>query len=321
MRAMADLQPVYLVHGEDDARLDAWRLRLRRRAEAELGPGGLESFDARSSTPSEVAASLAALTFATGTRYLLVDDAGAWKPGDIEPITDALGAMPPETVLVLIARGKPLADLVKATQGAGGAVHEYAAPKPWELPKWVIERAGEMRLSMGSEAAKALIDRVGPRQQRLARELEKLSIALHPQSAVTPEDVDSLAAGESSPKVYDLADAVVAGDREATISLAQELRSQGERPSAFVRPIVGRLREVRRVVELLDSGVAETDLAKEMKQPPWRVKKAVALARKADRETLERAICRFAELEASLRGGSALDEETNVTLTLARAAA
>ena len=62
-------------------------------------------------------------------------------------------------------------------------------------------------------------------------------------------------------------------------------------------------------------------MASAMKTPPWRVKKAVALAKRADRETLRRALCTFADLELDLRGGGVLDEETAVTLALARAAA
>ena len=48
---MADLKPVYLVHGDDDAKIDAWRARVRGRAEQEHGPGGLESFDANEAAP------------------------------------------------------------------------------------------------------------------------------------------------------------------------------------------------------------------------------------------------------------------------------
>ena len=44
---MADLKPAYLIHGDDDAKIDEWRTRVRRRAEAEHGPGGLEMFDAQ----------------------------------------------------------------------------------------------------------------------------------------------------------------------------------------------------------------------------------------------------------------------------------
>ena len=316
---MADLKPVYLVCGDDAAKIDAWRTRLRRRAEEELGPGGLETFDARADGAEAVVAALATLTFATGTRYLLAEDVAVWKAAELEPLTTALESMPPDVVLMLIARGKPLKALVKAVEGAGGEVSEYAAPKPWELPKWAIARARELGLILEPEAAKVLVGIVGSGQQRLLREIEKLAIALHPDVTARVEDVEQVAAGDTAPKLYDLADALVAGDLEVTMQLAEELSAQEERPSRFVYPIVGRLREVHRAIELLDAGVPEKDLAKELKAPPWRAKKVVALARRADRQTLERALCRFADLELELRGGGSLDEETAVSLTLARA--
>jgi DNA polymerase-3 subunit delta len=317
---VADLKPVYLVHGDDDSKIDAWRSRVRRRAEAESGPGALESFDARTDEAEAVVASLAALTFATGTRYLMVDDVGAWKAADAAPLVDALESMPPDTVLVLIVRGKPPKRLSTAVEQAGGELRDHPAPKPWELPRWATGRARELGLRLDGEAAKTLVAIVGPGQQQLSRELEKLSIALHPEATATVEDVERLAAGEASPKVYDLADAVVGGNVESAIALAEELSEWGERPSRFVYPIVGRLREVHRAVELLEGGLTEKELSGALKMPPWRAKKVVALARRADREGLERAICRFADLEVELRGGGDLDEATAVTLTLAHAA-
>lgn len=317
---MAALKPAYLVCGDDDAKIDAWRARLRRRAEEENGPGGLEAFDARTADAGEVAASMAAMTFATGTRYLLVDDVGAWKAPDVAPLVDALAAPPPDTVLVLVVRGKPLKGLVKAVEAAGGEVREHAAPKPWELPRWAAGRAGELGLRLDGEAAKALVALAGPSQQRIARELEKLAIGLHPETTARTDDVERFVAGDASPKVYDLADALAGGNREAALDLAEELAERGERPSRFVYPVVGRLREVHRAVELLEAGANEKQLASALRAPPWRVKKVAALARRADRESLERAICRFADLEVDLRGGGSLPEDTAVTLALTNAA-
>lgn len=314
---MADLKPIYLVHGDDDAKIDEWRVRLRRRAEAELGPGGLELFDAASDAPDVVAASLATLTFATGTRYLLADRVGTWKAGPLDPLLSALQSMPPDTVLVLLVRGKPLKGLVTAVETAGGEVRDHAAPKPWEMPRWVISRAQEHGLRLDAEAAKALLGIVGSGQQRLAREIEKLAIALHPETAAGSEDVERIAAGETQPKIYDLADAVVSGDRESALALADDLAAQGERPSRLIYPITGRLREVRRASELLDAGLSDKDLARALRAPPWRAKKVIALARRADRESLARSLCRFADLELAFRGGEALDESTALTLALA----
>src|SRR2546423_10075378 len=141
LRAVAGLKPVYLVCGDDDAKIDAWRARVRRRAEDENGPGALEAFDARAERPDMVAAALTTLTFATGDRYLLADGVDAWKAGELDPLERELAALPEGTVLVLIARGKPPARLAKAVAKAGGEQREYAAPKPWGLPRRVAEPA------------------------------------------------------------------------------------------------------------------------------------------------------------------------------------
>src|SRR3954468_21245212 len=108
---MPALKPAYLISGDDDAKIDAWRARVRRRAEEERGPGGLETFDGRQSEPAEVAGALAMLSFAPPPPSLRGDDVGAGKPAQLEPLEHALGELPPDTVLVLIARGKPLKQL------------------------------------------------------------------------------------------------------------------------------------------------------------------------------------------------------------------
>jgi DNA polymerase III delta subunit len=319
---VAELKPAYLICGDDDAKIDAWRARVRRRAEEERGPGGLDAFDARAAEPGEVVAALTALTFDPGTRYVLVDEVGAWKAAELEPLEAILKDMPPDTVLVAIVRGKALKQLAKAVAAAGGEVREYPAPKPWELPKWIVERGRDLGMQVDQEAAKELVALVGTGQQRLSRELEKIALSIHPNTNVTTADVDALAARDTAPQAYDLADALVAGDLRATLALAEELESHGERPGRLVFPVVRRLREVHRAASLLDQGVPESKVGEALKAPPWLVKKTVARAKKADRAALERAICIFADLEVDMRGGGEvqLDEDTAFSLALARAA-
>ena len=320
---MAELKPLYLVHGDDDARIDAWRSRVRRRAEEERGPGALESFEGRANSPDEVAASLAALTFDTGTRYLLVEGAEVWKAAELGPLESALSEPTPDTVLVLLARGKPLKQLVKLVEKAGGDVREQAAPKSWELPRWAAERAREGGLQLDTEAAKTLVALVGTGQQRLAREIEKFALAVHPSANATAEQVEALAARDAAPQVYDLADAIVAGDLRAALSLAEELEEHGERPARLMFPVVRRLREVHRAASMLESGMPESQAAQALRAPPWLAKKTVARAKKSDRAALERAICVLADLEVELRGGGErpLNEATAFSLALAKAAA
>lgn len=320
---MAELKPVYLIAGDDDAKIDAWRARVRARAERELGPGGLEHFDAKTDGAHAVAGALAAMTFAAGTRYILAEPVEGWKADEIAALEPSLAAMPPDTVLVLIARGKAPAKLAKAVEVAAGEVREYGAPKPWELPKWVIERGREEGLAFDVETAKLLVQKVGPRQQQLQREIEKLRVALHPTGQATPADVDELASGEAQTQVYGLADAIVAADLPAALALAEQLRAADERPTKLTFALVRRLRDVHRASVLLEAGMPEQKVGPALKMPPWAVKRTVAQARKADREVLESALEALADFEVESRGGGErdLDEETAFTMTLAGASA
>jgi len=223
---------------------------------------------------------------------------------------------------VLIARGKAPVKLVKAVEKAGGEARDYGAPKPWELPKWVVARAREEGLAMDADTAKHLVQAVGTRQQQLQREVEKLRIALHPGTHVTAADVDALAAGDVTAQAYDLADAIVVADLPAALALAEQLRAADEAPGKLTYRIVNRLRDVYRAVVLLDAGMPEQKVGGALGMPPWLAKRSIAQARKADREMLERALEALAEFELESRGGGDrdLDEDTAFTMTLASAA-
>ena len=151
---------------------------------------------------------------------------------------------------------------MKAIEKAGGEHREYAAPKPWQMPKWAAERAREEGLHLDQEAAKALVAAVGTRQQRLAREVERLAILAHPRTQLSADEVTRLAAGEAPQQVYDLADALVAGDiRGEPRRSPSGSRAARTAPSKLVYPIVRRLRDVHRAAELLDAGVPEGKVA------------------------------------------------------------
>ena len=321
---MPGLKPVYLVSGDDDVKIDAWRARVRKRADDEGGQGSLEQHEAGVMTPETLAADLAALTFSTGTRYMLIEGVEGWKAAQLDPIERALADMPPETVLVLIARGKAQARLGKAVEKAGGEVRDYEAPNARQLGKWTMERAAEQNLKIDGEGARTLVQLVGPRQQRLAREVERLALLAYPEGRLDAQQIAEMAAGEHELQAYELADAIVDGNERHALAIAERLSAQGETPTRLLYSVVRRLRDVHRAAELLDAGVRENDAAGKLGMPPWLAKRIIAAARKAGRHALEDAICAFAKLEIDLRGGGlradfSLDEDTALSLAIARA--
>ena len=167
--------------------------------------------------------------------------------------------MPPDTVLVAIVRGKPLKQLCKAIEKAGGEVREYAAPKPWELPKWVGRARPRARASRSTRRPPRSWSRwSGTSQQRLSRELEKLALAVHPGTNVDAErrrGAGRRATPRRRPTTWPTRS--WPATCSATLALAEQLESHGERPGRLVFPVVRRLREVHRAAALLDAGMPE----------------------------------------------------------------
>jgi len=171
----------YLIHGDDHGRIGERRSRLRAVAEAESGPGGVEVLEGDACTADAVAASLAAMTFALGRRFVIADGVERWKEGDVAPVATAMASADPETLTVAFfareeGRAKAPAALAKAVEAAGGQVVEEREVKPRDLPRWLVARAAELGITLDVQGARALIAQVGDRRQRLVRELEKLAL-------------------------------------------------------------------------------------------------------------------------------------------------
>jgi DNA polymerase-3 subunit delta len=317
----------YLIHGDDHGRIAERRARLKAMAEAQSGPSGVEVFEGEACAPDVVAAALSAMTFAIGRRFVIADGVERWKDADVEPVAAALTGIDPETLTVTFfgreeGRVKVPAALVKAVKGVGGVVAEEQAVKPRELPGWVVARAGELGLRIDVHGARALIARVGDRQQRLLRELEKIALELGPDASPTAEEIDELCAGSAERKAWTLADAVVAGDREAAMRLLMELRGQGERVPSLMFQIVRRMRDAHEIAAGLEAGESPAQIKGRLRMPPFAADRLIADVRRRDAETFRRALELLADLEAESRGlsGAGLGEETEIVRIVAEVA-
>ena len=321
---MPAFKPAYLIHGDDHGRIAERRARLRTLAEAESGAQGVELFEGERSTPEAVASSLNAMTFALGRRFIIVDAVERWKDRDLDPLEDALKATPPETTVAFFAREdsrvKAPKRLHDAVCKAGGDVSAEESVKPWELPKWVIARGRELGLQIEPDAARALIQHVGDRQQRLLRELEKLALGAAPAGRVELEQIEELTAPSAERRSWSLADAIVGGDPEAATRIYLALRSQGERLPGLIYWIAQRLRTAHDAAAALEAGEPAAKVKRALRMPSRAADQLIADAQRSGAPRLRRAIRQVADLELASRGGGpgVASEDTATLLTIER---
>ncbi len=324
--AEAEIKPAYLISGTDEAKIARTRARLRARAEREGGAGALELFEAgegrRAPDAEALLASLAAISLIAARRYLLVDGVEAWGKKDAEGVAEAIGALPPETTVALVARGKPPAPLAKAVKAAGGELLKFEAPKERELPKQLVADARELGFELDLDAARLLVERLGPRPLRLRNELERLALWSGDDGHVGPEQLEAIIADTSEEAIWSLADAIVEGDEAEVTKVSERLVAQGEalpRVDLLARPPPPP--GPTRLARARGGPASEGGRRRSLHAPVRGASILVSKVKGRSPADLDAAIRALADLELWSRGGSDYDERVALTVALRRALA
>ena len=319
---MAEIKPAYLIAGTDEAKIAETRRRLRTRAEREGGPGALELFEAegrRAPDAEALVSSLAAISLTASRRYLLADGVDAWSKADTDRIVEALSMVPPDTTVALIAHGKPPAKLAKAVEKAGGEKLIFEAPRERDLPKRLVKDAEAMGFTLELDAARLLVDRLGPRPLRLRNELERLSLWLGRGGRVGVAELQEIISDTSEEAIWTLADAITEGDEAGTLRTAEKLVAQGEALPRIIYSLSPRLRQALHAARQLEAGVPPKQIADGLSMHPYAAKMLVSRVRGRSPADIERSIEALADLELWSRGGSDYSEDVAFTLALRRA--
>jgi DNA polymerase-3 subunit delta len=322
---MAEMQPLYLIAGSDQAKIDATRARLRARAEREGGTAALEVFEpgeGRGMPDHEaLLTAIPAMSLMESRRYLLADGIERWRDKQLEPVIAALGQLPPELTLVLICRDKPPAKLVKAVKAAQGEVHEFEAPKAREMPRVLVADAQRLGFRLDPAAARMLVERMGTNPVRLHTELERLALWAGEGGEVSVAALEEMVADTSEMAVWSLSDALIEGDAATALRIGERLIEQGENVTGLIYGLASRLRGACSAAAQLEEGIPPKQVEGSLKMHPYAAKQLVRRLGGTDLASLRTATETLAELELWCRGGADYGDELALTIALRKAAA
>lgn len=319
------MRALYLIAGTDGGKIDATRARLRARAEREAGAEALEVFEPEEGRgmPDHEAllAAIPAMSLMESRRYLLADGVERWRDRQLEAVAAAVGELPPDLTLVLIARAKAPAKLSKAVEAARGEIHEFEAPKARELPPALVADAERLGFRLEPAAARILVDRMGSGPVRLRHELERLALWAGAGGEVTVADLEAMIADTSEAAVWSLSDALLEGDAAAALRIGERLIEQGENVTGLIYGLASRLRGACAAASQLAAGAPPKQVESSLKMHPYAAKRLVARLRNADIDQLRTATEALADLELWCRGGADYGDSLAFTLALRSMAA
>jgi DNA polymerase-3 subunit delta len=319
-----EMRPLYLIAGTDGAKIDATRSRLRARAERDGGVASLQIFEpgeGRGAPDHEaLLGAIPAMSLTESRRYLLADGVERWRDRQLEAVAAALAGLPPDLSVVLIARAKAPAKLVKAVKAAEGEIHEFEAPKAREMPRLLVAEAERLGFRLDPAAARMMVDRMGANPQRLHNELERLAIWAGEGGTVGAGDLGAMIADTSEAVVWVLSDALLERDAAAALRIAERLISQGENVTGLIYGLASRLRKACAAAAMLEEGMAPKQVESSLGMHPYAAKQLVGRLQNVDASELREAMIVLADLEVWCRGGADYGDELALTLALRAAA-
>jgi DNA polymerase III subunit delta len=319
-----EMRPLYLIAGTDGAKIDATRSRLRARAERDGGVASLQVFEpgeGRGAPDHEaLLGAIPAMSLTESRRYLLADGVERWRDRQLEAVAAALAGLPPDLSVVLIARAKAPAKLVKAVKAAKGEIHEFEAPKARDMPRLLIADAKQLGFRLDPAAARMLVDRMGANPRRLHNELERLALWAGEGGAVGADDLGAMIADTSEAVVWALSDALLERDAAAALRIAERLISQGENVTGLIYGLASRLRKACAAAAMLEEGVPPKQVESSLGMHPYAAKQLVGRLQNVDASELREATIALADLEVWCRGGADYGDELALTLALRAAA-
>jgi DNA polymerase-3 subunit delta len=313
------LKAAYLIVGDDSPKIELALKRLKARIAEQSGSDiNIDEFDATASSAMQVVNAANTLAFLGGMRLVLVHEVHAWLKAEKDVIVAYLKSPAPDACLTLVAEKIPPADALRAAMREHGEILEYPAPKEGQLPQWLVqEAASRLKMELGFQEARMMVQRCGANQSILLQELEKLQIYADGRR-ITGDDIRLLATPTVEASIFDLLDSLALGRGVEAFSAAEDLLASGERTEVLFNRILRNFQNMSRVAAMRDEGMQPEAIQTELKMKPYPVRKLMEQSALLGTDGISRRLAVLADTDARMKGMGTLPDDMELQLCLGR---
>ena len=239
-----------------------------------------------------------------------VEDMPAAKPeSGAEKVVDYIDRLPQTLCLVFYVSGKAngTRKLYKQISRIGGLV-SFAPLDHGMLVKWIARELKYFSKQIDHQTAEQLLFAVGDDMYVLSQELPKLAACAGERQTISFEDIEAVSIKTREYKVFDLSDAVVAGQANKATRLMRDMIREGEQRLMLISLLQRQYRQLLFTRILMDQGFQADDIARRLAIPPFVVRKLQNLSRNFTVGKLKWAYDMLIDTEFAVKSGQIAEE-------------
>lgn len=303
------LRPVYLVFGEEHFLRDQVVAALRAAA---LG-GGIADFNEDKFTAGEVdvdrvLSAVRTVPMMAPKRFVSVSAVERWEgaeSGDSTPLDRlaAYAAAPiAETCLVLTTSKLDGRRRLVTTAKKAGFMVDCVTLDRRELPRWIEARAAALGNTIDFETADLLAEIAGPELGSVNDSLQRLSLYVGPNAAITDEAVSECVARVRAADSWAVVDAVRVRNLAAALRALSEAYDPRDRGLPLLGALAWSIRQLARFQAETAAGVSPEEAGKRAGVfQPFRIRELAKMASSVPARDVERWMLVLAETDIALK--------------------
>lgn len=265
-----DLSRFHLIYGEEPYMVRFYKNKLRNMLAAE-GDDMNASFFEGNAVPIEEVASLGnTLPFFAEKRLILMENSELFKSANDMP--DILAAFPDTTYVVFAEKQIDKRNRLYKWMQKNGCVTECAVQQEKELVPWGARYLKEYGKSISRRTMEQLLSKVGFQMDAIVNELDKLIGYTGERQEITDADVEAICSGQVVGKIFDMIDAVIAGENERVFRLYADLLELKEPPLVILH-LLGRHINILLQIKEMGNRFSDRDAAKKAGVPYFTIGK------------------------------------------------
>ena len=307
-----ELRPFYAVFGDDAyLRREAIQAIVRSAMEgAEDIELGLARFQGAGADLASVLDEVRTLPFLTPRRVALVEDADPFVTAHRKELEAFAEHPSPTGVLVLSVKSWPSNTKLAKIVERQGALIDCKSPRESELVGWLGTLAnGRWSIKLDADAARLLVELVGPEPGLLATEVDKLASYVGDRKSIKRDDVARMVHAGRVLEVWDMIDRATTGDAAGALGILDRLMTAGEAPQRLLAAMASTLKKVHHAGRLRRARRDLHDACRRAGVYPNAVEKVGKQHAHLGPERVDRLPAMLLETDLALKGSSTLGEQ------------
>ncbi len=302
---------LYLLYGDEEYLKRYYRENLKYCILEDSDEMNFSKFENKGIDLNEVQSIADTLPFFSDHRLIIIQDSGLFKTSS--DFSDYLEHMPDSTIIVFVEKQVDKRNKLYKYINKNGIAAEIKVKDTQEVLNWAAKRLKDAGKVFTRNTMEYFLQRVDNNLYNLSNEIEKIIAYTDGREEVTVADIDAVCPAYLQNHIFQMVDAVGAGDTDRALNLYNELIELKEAPSYILYMLIRHFNILLQIRSI--GNAAKNEIAKRIGISPYFIGNYQRQASGFSIEQLEQALDSSLDIEQKFKTGI-LDDQIGVELLL-----